>query len=210
MHFDRMLPRLAAVFLLTTLAGFALAQQPPPGFPPPGARPPPTPSGAPPPPFGTPPPGMRPPPPGMGQPPPPPPPPPQVRPIADAANAAPPNAAGAKATTPEQPSTTPAAAQSAWPPPDWGKDDSTAAAGVAKPAPAHATPAAVASRPKPLDAPSPVRGGPSARSLSWLLLPILALVLCAWWISLRRSRALAREAEHLACQQRVLESAHGT
>jgi diguanylate cyclase (GGDEF)-like protein len=131
-----------------------------------------------------------------------------VRPIADAANAAPPNAAGANATTPEQPSTTPAAAQSAWPPPDWGKDDSTAATGVAKPAPAHATPAAVASRPKPLDAPSPVRGGPSARSLSWLLLPILALVLCAWWISLRRSRALAREAEHLARQQRVLESAH--
>ncbi|MGN6314335.1 MAG: GGDEF domain-containing protein [Rhodanobacteraceae bacterium] len=41
-----------------------------------------------------------------------------------------------------------------------------------------------------------------------MLLPILALVLWAWWLSLRRSRALAHEAAHLSRQQRVLESAH--
>lgn len=64
--------------------------------------------------------------------------------------------------------------------------------------------------PKASDPPSPAsaRRGPSARSLSWLLLPILALVLWAWWLSLRRSRALAHEAAHLSRQQRVLESAH--
>lgn len=211
MRFDRMPPRFAAV-LLMALASVAFAQQPPPGFPPPrGMQPPPTPFGAPPPPPGTPPPGMRPPPPGMG-PPPPPPPPPQAQPAVavDAANAGPPatraqaSAADANATATGDPAGASVAVQSASPLPDRGTDDGTAA----KPAPARVAPVANASHAEAVDAPSPARHGTSARSLSWLLLPILALVLCAWWVSLRRSRALAREAEHLARQQRVLESAH--
>lgn len=48
----------------------------------------------------------------------------------------------------------------------------------------------------------------SRRPLTWLLLPILAVVLFAWWITLRRSRALAEQTVHLSRQQRVLESAH--
>ncbi|HEX7369483.1 MAG TPA: GGDEF domain-containing protein [Rhodanobacteraceae bacterium] len=48
----------------------------------------------------------------------------------------------------------------------------------------------------------------SGRSLTWLLLPVLAAVLLAWWVTLRRSRALAQETAHLSRQQRVLESAH--
>ena len=99
----------------------------------------------------------------------------------------------------------PAAAESAWPPPDWGKSEAVSV--PARPAPAHVT---VAVEKNTIDASSPAAAsrGPLARPLSWLLLPILALVLCAWWLSLRRTRALAQKAAQLSRQQRVLESAH--
>lgn len=108
-----------------------------------------------------------------------------------------------------QPSGASVAQESAWPPPGWDKPVAASAASFARPA-AYPAPTANAPPPKALDPPSPAaaQSGPSARSLSWLLLPILAIVFWAWWLSLRRSRALAREAAQLALQQRVLESAH--
>jgi diguanylate cyclase (GGDEF)-like protein len=49
---------------------------------------------------------------------------------------------------------------------------------------------------------------PPPHSHIWLLLPILAAVLFALWMSLRRGRALAGEAAHLSRQQRALAFAH--
>ena len=158
--------------------------------------------------------------------PPPPPPPPQVQPATVTNTAAIPqpatattandsNAAGAtnasKGATSQARDVSNAQkeTEAPWPPPGWDQAASTAS--VAK-APASA-PVAKAENETPAKSAAPAAAtlpsnGPSARSLSWLLLPILAVVLCAWWISLRRSRALAREAAHLSRQQRVLESAH--
>lgn len=114
----------------------------------------------------------------------------------------------AKAIGTKESSGAPAPAESAWPPPDWGRPVA-ASVPTMKAAPPRAAPMAGAPV-KAVDPPSPAsaRSGPSARSLSWLLLPILTFVLWAWWLSLRRSRALAHEAAHLSRQQRVLESAH--
>ncbi|HXS73477.1 MAG TPA: GGDEF domain-containing protein [Rhodanobacteraceae bacterium] len=226
--------RIAAATLLMLVAVAALGQQPPPGArPPPGWQPPPTPDGGPPPPFGTPPPGMRLPPPPAGAPPPAaaapppaaPPPPPQAQIATIPLNGA--AASGQAAASADAPSTdanavnalnatstsrdisaTPTAAESAWPPPDFGKPVATNAAPIAAPVQRSAI-AQDKPQAKPVDPPSPAADdSPSARSLTWLLLPILAVVLCAWWLSLRRSRALAHEAAHLSRQQRVLESAH--
>lgn len=214
-------PRLLAGALLVLSTGAALANPPPPQ-PPPGWQPPPTPDGGLPPPFGTPRPGMR-------LPPPPPPAPPQAQPTATNAVTTPqpaavtavndPNAANTNnasnasgsAATPTQDASAQKNTEPPWPPPGWDKPAAISAASVVN-APAG-TPIAKtvstahAKSPEPA-APEMASKGPSARSLSWLLLPILAAVLCAWWISLRRSRALAHEAAHLSRQQRVLESAH--
>ncbi|HKR75484.1 MAG TPA: GGDEF domain-containing protein [Rhodanobacter sp.] len=46
------------------------------------------------------------------------------------------------------------------------------------------------------------------RSQLWLLLPLLGIVLLAWWASLRRARHLGQQAEQLTRQQRYLKSAH--
>jgi diguanylate cyclase (GGDEF)-like protein len=212
------LPRFLAGALLMLLAGVALANPPP--QPPPGWQPPPTPDGGPPPPFGTPPPGMR----------LPPPPQPQIQPPtatsamvvpqpatvtaatdAPASKAARATDASSDATIPTHDAAAQKPAEAPWPPPGW---DEPAEAGAPSKANVPASPPAAKPAIRP-DAnppgaapPAPAGNGPSARSLSWLLLPILVAVLCAWWISLRRSRALAHEAAHLSRQRRVLESAH--
>jgi len=73
-----------------------------------------------------------------------------------------------------------------------------AAPSVAVPpsAPASSTPDAVAAPP------------PQKRPLAWLLLPVLGIVLLAWWVSLRRAQQLGQQAEQLTRQQRFLKSAH--
>ncbi|GAB3784727.1 GGDEF domain-containing protein [Dyella agri] len=57
--------------------------------------------------------------------------------------------------------------------------------------------------------PDAVAVPPSQRhSLAWLLLPVLGVVLLAWWASLRRARQLGQQTEQLTRQQRFLKSAH--
>lgn len=207
--------RCLAGALLMLLAGSAFANPPP--QPPPGWHPPPTPDGGPPPPFGTPPPGMR-------LPPPPPPPPQSQPPAVTNAAAAPQPAMVTAATEPKAANATDASntaanptqdagaqkqAEAPWPPPGWDKPATASAPSIANaPARSPAVQTVIAAHANPTEAAALASKGPSARSLSWLLLPILAAVLCAWGISLRRSRALANEAAHLSRQQRVLESAH--
>lgn len=216
--------------MLFLLVGAVAAQQVPPGMPPPGdMRPPPTPSGAPPPPLGTPPPGMRPPPPPDTPPPPPPPPPPAPSELsaATATNTA---TGPQPATVPAQPTNGSNPSNAAATPAD-AVADPTSAPIPAEPAaamPEINAPAAEtvsidrasARQPRvvatvdpaparqPADIPAMARHEPSTRSLSWLLLATLAAALWAWWMSMRRNRALTGETMKLSRQQRMLESAH--
>lgn len=219
MRFAPTLSRFAMGALLTLLAGPTLGAGAPQDRPPPeGMRPPPLPGG--PPPWDAPPPGHRPgpPPPGM----PPPPPPPRFEPAtADAPSRTPtPDPAAtamstetAQESVPTDPGTLPAQTpifRAADPEPP-----STARTTAAEPTTgAASSPRVVAeqsARSTPTLAPTQAQTQTPARtprSLTWLLLPGLALALWAWWMTMRHNRRLASQAAHLTRQQRALQSAH--
>lgn len=203
--------RIGAFALLLALVGATAAQALPPPPPPPGMPPPPP--GAPPP--GTPPPqGLR--PPSWL------PPPPQAPanfPGVSAQITPAPTSAAEGTDTPPASSASEIPASSAQdtvaptptdslPTPDSGDAATVRAAPTAAPA---AVPIAQ-SKPQAAftgsGAPADTHEARSRHSLTWLLLPVLAAALLAWWITLRRSRALAQQTAHLSRQQRVLESAH--
>ena len=138
-----------------------------------------------------------------------PPPPPPLQPPSPGERAEPPVAAPGVLPVPAAVAPAPADANAAATAESAASPAPPAAAPVATPA-AQAAPTAAAPSGAAAPATTDAVAAPPRRRRPqvWLLLPVLGIVLLAWWASLRRARRLGQQAEQLAREQRFLKSAH--